>query len=240
MGRTLILLYGILSYFIGVAGLACIILALATFIPFGFLGGENIGMNPVVWNVILVALWGIIHTVMARPGFKAKLTKIIPEPAERATYVLVAGLTSIVMIGYWKVVPGQVWSIGSTPLIYALWGIFVFGWVFLLAATFAINHFDLFGLRQVYMNFKNQERPPLNFVKRFMYKNIRHPIQTGVLIGIWATPNMTMTQIVLSLGFTAYIFIGLWFEEKDLIAEHGDSYEQYRNETGKVLPKFTK
>lgn len=240
MGRTFILLYGIFSYFIGVAGLACIILALAKLLPYGFLGSESIGVNPVVWNVVLVALWGVIHSAMARPGFKARLTKMIPEPAERATYILVAGLTSIALIGFWKYVPGQVWNIGSTPIVYLLWGIFMFGWVFLLAATFAINHFDLFGLRQVYLHYKKLERPPLNFVKRFMYKNIRHPIQTGVLIGIWATPNMTMTQIVLSLGFTAYIFIGLWFEEKDLIAEHGESYQKYRSETGKVLPKFTK
>jgi len=240
MSRLLILLYGIVSYFVGVAGLACIILALAKLIPFGFLTDSSGGMNPIAWNVILVAIWGLIHSGMARPGFKAKITKIIPEPAERATYVLVSGLTSIALIGYWKIVPGDVWNIGSTPLVYALWGLFMFGWVFLLAASFAINHFDLFGLRQVYLNFKSMDRPPLNFVKRAMYKYIRHPIQTGVLIGVWATPYMTMTQLVLSVGFTVYIFVGLWFEEKDLIAEHGDSYLQYKNETGSVFPKFTK
>ena len=240
MGRSLILLYSIISYFVGVAGLACIILALAKLIPFGFLTESNEGMNPIIWNVILVALWGLIHSGMARPGFKAKITKIIPEPAERATYVLVSGLTSILLIGYWKIVPGEVWNIGSTPLIYILWGIFMFGWVFLLAATFAINHFDLFGLRQAYLNFKSMDRPPLTFVKRAMYKYIRHPIQTGVLIGIWVTPHMTVTQIILSVGFTIYIIVGLWFEEKDLIAEHGESYLQYRKETGSVFPKFSK
>jgi protein-S-isoprenylcysteine O-methyltransferase Ste14 len=241
MSKTFILLYGIISYFIGVAGLASIIVVLAGLMPWGFLwGGTDIGVNPIVWNLLLVAIWGIIHTGMARPGFKAKITKIIPEPSERATYVLVAGLTSIALVGYWQIVPGQVWNLGGAPLVYILWGLFIFGWVFLLAATFAINHFDLFGLRQVYINFKNQPRPPLTFVKRAMYKYIRHPIQTGVLIGIWATPFMTMTQIILSIGFTVYIFIGLWFEEKDLIAEHGDDYLAYRKQTGKVLPKFGK
>jgi len=239
MSKFLILLYGIASYFIGVIGLVCIIAALAGLIPYGFLwDSERVGANPIIWNVFLVALWGFIHTIMARPSFKAAITKIIPEAAERSTYVLVAGLTSIGLIGYWLNVRGQVWDITATGPVYILWGIFVFGWVFLLAATFAINHFDLFGLRQVFLNFKNQPLPPLRFVKRAMYKYIRHPIQTGVLIGVWATPSMSMTQIVLSLGFTAYIFIGLWFEERGLIAEHGEDYLDYKRSAGKVLPKF--
>lgn len=239
MFRTLILVYGVASYFIGVAGLACIIAALAGFLPYGFwLQGAESLPGPIFWNVLLVAIWGIIHTLMARPGFKSVLTKFIPEAAERATYVLVAGITSAALIGFWQNVPGQVWLIESGGLAYGIWAIFVIGWVFLLAATFAINHFDLFGLRQVFLNFRQQPRPPLNFVKRAMYKYIRHPIQTGVLIGIWATPSMSMTQIVLSIGFTLYIFVGLWFEERDLIAEHGDAYLQYRREAGKLFPKF--
>jgi len=239
MTRTLVLVYGIISYFVGVAGLVCIIAALAGFIPYGFgLKGEVFPIDPVVWNLLLVAIWGGIHTLMARSGFKASLTKLIPEAAERATYILVAGLTSVALIAYWQNIPGQVWHIDSGGLAYGIWAIFVFGWAFLLAATFAINHFDLFGLRQVFLNFKGQPRPPLNFVKRAMYKYIRHPIQTGVLIGVWATPSMTMTQIVLSVGFTAYIFVGLWFEERDLIKEHGDDYLTYRQEAGYLFPRL--
>lgn len=239
MSKSLILVYGVIAYCLGVAGLASIIAVLAGLMPYGYLWGEaGIGVHPVVWNVALVALWGLIHSGMARPGFKVWLTRLIPEPAERATYILVSGLTSIILTGYWMNVPGLVWQIEVNSIAYLLWALFWFGWAFLLAASFAINHFDLFGLRQVYLNFKNQPRPPLPFVKRAMYKYIRHPIQTGILIGIWATPVMTMTQIVLSIGFTAYIFIGLWFEERDLIAEHGASYEAYRKETGKVLPRF--
>lgn len=241
MKRTLILLYGVVSYFLGVIGLACIILALAGAGPisYGFgLTGKGAGVNPVLWNSVLVIIWGVIHTGMARPGFKRALTKIIPEAAERSTYILMAGLTSVALIAFWQAVPGQIWHIETTSIAYILWAIFIFGWVFLLGATFAINHFDLFGLRQVFLNFKNSPRPPLKFTKRAMYKYIRHPIQTGVLIGIWATPTMTNTQIVLSIGFTIYIFVGLWFEERDLVAEHGEGYLQYRKETGKVLPKF--
>lgn len=239
MSKLVILIYGIVSYFIGVAGLASIIAVLAGLMPFGYLWGENpVALNPIVWNAALVALWGLIHSYMARPHFKAVLTQIIPEPAERATYILVAGITSIVLSGYWMIAPGNVWSIDASWARYLLWGVFWFGWAFLLAATFAINHFDLFGLRQVYMNFKNQPRPPLTFVKRAMYKYIRHPIQTGVLIGIWATPVMTKTQIILSIGFTVYIFVGLWFEERDLIKAHGADYVAYKSEAGKVLPRF--
>jgi len=239
MTKIMILIYGVASYFVGVAGLVCIIAALAGFIQYGFwLDGAESILGPIAWNFLLVAIWGAIHTLMARPGFKSVLTKFIPEAAERATYVLVAGLTSVALIGFWQNIPGQVWLIESSGFVYVLWAIFVFGWVFLLAATFAINHFDLFGLRQVFLNFKEQPRPPLHFVKRAMYKYVRHPIQTGVLIGIWATPSMSMTQIVLSVGFTVYIFVGLWFEERDLVNEHGDAYLQYRREAGKLFPKF--
>lgn len=239
MTRTLILIYGIASYFVGVAGLACIIGALAGFVPFGFwLNGQASFVHPIIWNLVLVALWGSIHTITARPKYKAVLTKFIPEPAERATYILIAGVTSAALIGFWQVLPGQVWHIESGGLAYLIWALFVFGWAFLLAATFAINHFDLFGLRQVFLNFRGQPRPPLSFVKRAMYKYVRHPIQTGVFIGIWATPSMSMTQIVLSIGFTAYIFVGLWFEERDLIREHGEAYLSYRQEAGHLFPKF--
>ena len=239
MKRSIVLLYGIVSYFVGVAGLVAIIASLAQILPFGFLWGEGaFPGNPIVWNTLLVTAWGIIHSGMARPGFKTAITRLIPVAAERSTYVLVSGVTSILLTGFWMTVPGQVWHVQTGIPANIIWAVFVFGWAFLLASTFAINHFDLFGLRQVYLHFRNQPNPPLPFVKRAMYAYIRHPIQTGVLIGVWATPSMTMTQIILSVGFTVYIFIGLWFEERDLIAEHGDAYRAYRMETGKVLPKF--
>jgi len=239
MSRLILLIYGLISYFIGVAGLASIIAVLAGFLPFGFLwGDQTVGVNTIAWNLAAVALWGLIHSGTARPSFKAQLIKLIPEPAERATYILVSGLTSILLTGFWMQVPGEVWNMQGNIVAYGLLALFWFGWAFLLASSFAINHFDLFGLRQVYLAFKNQPRQPLKFVKRAMYKYIRHPIQTGVLVGIWATPLMTMTQIVMSIGFTVYIFIGLWFEERDLIKEHGQAYETYRNETGGVVPRF--
>ena len=239
MSRTIILIYGVLSYFIGVAGLLSIIAVLGRFVPYGYLwGGETIAVNAIAWNFALVAIWGFFHSYMARPSFKAKLTKFIPEPADRPTYVLVAGITSLLMTGLWINIPGVIWTAEGSLIIYALLGVFWFGWAFTFASTFAINHFDLFGLRQVYIHFREQPRPPLTFVKRAMYKYIRHPIQTGVMIGIWATPLMTNTQIILSLRFTAYIFTGLWFEERDLIREHGEDYLAYKKEAGMLVPKI--
>lgn len=239
MSRLLILLYGVVSYFIGVAGLVAIIVTLAGFMPWGFLNSSaQSALPPLLWNLCLVAVWGFIHTVMARQGFKDFICKLVPTAAERSTYVLIAGLSSIALVGYWQDVPGQVWLF-STPLVATiLWGLFWFGWVFCLAATFAINHFDLFGLRQVFLHYKQMPEPPVNFVKRAMYAYIRHPIQTGVLIGVWATPNMTMTQLGLSLGFTIYIYIGLWFEERDLVEHIGQDYVDYRKETGKLFPRL--
>ena len=239
MSRLIVFLYGVASYFIGVLGLVCIIAVLARVMPWGFLSDARMeNSTSIAWDFFLVFVWGVIHSIMARPSFKSWMTKIIPEAAERSTYVLIAGLTSIALTGYWQNIDGYLWQLESGNLATILWVIFAFGWVFLLASTFAINHFDLFGLRQVYFNLKKQERPPLNFVKRAMYAYIRHPIQTGVLIGVWVTPIMSVTQVILSIGFTAYIFIGLWYEERDLIAAHGDDYIQYKTQAGKVLPKF--
>jgi protein-S-isoprenylcysteine O-methyltransferase Ste14 len=235
--KITILTYGILSYLTGVAGLLSLIACFIGYAPFGFLwGAEPLEFDPWIWNGLLIGLWGVIHSVTARPAFKKTLTKLIPEPAERSTYVLLAGVTSVLLVGYWQPLPGHIWHFQSEAIAITVRSLALFGWAFLLASTFAINHFDLFGLRQVYLNFRNQQRPPLEFTERMMYRFIRHPIQTGVLIGIWATPSMSTTQLLLSLGFTVYIAIGLWFEERDLITEHGEDYLAYRQRTGAVLP----
>lgn len=239
LGRLVVLIYGIIGYFLGVAGLVALIALASGLMPIGHISVPDVG-SPIIFNVALVALWGFVHSYMARDSFKSVLTRFIPEAAERPTYVLMAGITSLLLVGLWQAVPGVIWSAQSPALVTFLWVMFGFGWMYTLTATFLINHFDLFGLRQVYLHFRNQPRPPLNFVKRGMYKFSRHPIQTGVLIGVWFIPTMTMTHLILSLGFTVYIFIGLWFEEKDLIKDIGEPYEQYRRESGMFLPKLFK
>lgn len=241
MSRILVLLYGLASYLIGVAGLVAIIATLGGFMPWGFMWQTSqTATSPLIWNVGLLALWGIIHTGMARQGFKNVITRVIPNAAERPTYVLIAGLTSVLLVGYWCEVPGQIWLVSNPTAVTFIWVLFWFGWVFLLLSTFAINHFDLFGLRQVYLHYKQMPEAPIAFVKRAMYAYIRHPIQTGVLIGVWATANMTSTHFVMALGFTVYIVIGLWFEERDLIKQHGAEYQKYQHEAGKLFPKMVK
>lgn len=237
LSRLCILVYGVFSYAVGVAGLACIIAATAQWLPFGFLGAR-LSTSPLLLNLSLVIAWGAIHSIMARNSFKAALTRFIPEPAERPTYVLVAGVTSVLMIGLWQPMTGMAWSVNHQATAKLLWAGWAFGWVYLLAATFAINHFDLFGLRQVWLNFKVQPRLPLRFVKTAMYGFSRHPIQTGVLIGIWVTPLMSVTQLALSVGLTAYLFIGLFFEERDLVRSIGQAYVEYRREAGMFLPRL--
>lgn len=239
LSRALVLTYGVISYAIGMAGVFCLILVLAGIMPWGFLLTAEAGA-PLLGNLVLVTLWSVIHSAMARPAFKRWLTRLIPEPAERPTYVLMAGLTTVALVGFWQTLPGSLWAVSNPTAVGVLWGVFVFGWLYLVAATFAINHFDLFGLRQVYYHFIGQARPALPFVTRAMYRVTRHPIQTGVLIGVWATPEMTMTQLVLSLGFTVYIFVGLALEERDLVREFGSTYEAYRQETGLVLPRLVR
>jgi protein-S-isoprenylcysteine O-methyltransferase Ste14 len=240
MNRIIVLLYGLISYLIGVAGLAAIVVTLAGLMPWGFLlQGAECPVSPITVNICLIAVWGFIHTGMARQSFKDVVTKIIPTAAERATYVLVAGITSIALVGFWHHVPGQIWQLQEGLAASLIWGVFWFGWVFLLASSFAINHFDLFGLRQVYLHYKQQPEAPLAFVKRAMYQYIRHPIQTGVLIGVWATPSMTANHFILSAGFTAYIVVGLWFEERDLIKVHGQDYTDYKQEAGKLFPRIS-
>lgn len=235
--RLTVLAYGILSYLVGVAGLVCLIAAFGDLVPWGFLL-EDPGEHAFFYDLRLTAAWGFVHTGMARDAFKTWITRLIPEPAERATYVLVSGVTSILLVGLARTVPGTVWTVTNPLGAGLLWGLFVFGWTYLLAATFAINHFDLFGLRQVYLHFRNQPRPPLRFVKRAMYRFSRHPIQTGVLIGSWATPTMTATHATMALGLTIYIFVGLWFEERDLEREIGEPYRQYRREAGMFAPRL--
>ena len=234
--RVLLMLYAAVSYTVAMGSVVCLILTLAGLIPWGFFFRTNPGLA-VPWNLGLVALWGAIHSLMARQGFKATLTRVVPEPAERATYVLVAGVTTFGLVGFWQTLPGTIWHVEGAAAL-ALWGLLAFGWLYLVAATFAINHFDLFGLGQAWDNLIGRYRPEQPFVTRAMYRVTRHPIQTGVLIGVWATPVMSFNQFLLSLGFTAYIFIGLRLEERDLVQEFGATYEAYRKDTGMVLPKL--
>lgn len=233
LSRLSLLAYGLISYTIGCAGLAAIILGMAGLLPMGSIVSltDNNALAIVI-NIICVSLFGLQHSIMARPKFKAVFHRLFGEAGERSTFIWSSGVVSLVLVVFWQPVEGTLWSVQSPWAEAVLWCGFVFGWAYLLAATFAINHWDLFGLRQVWLAARNIPYTNPEFNESWMYRYSRHPIMLGVLIGIWCVPTMPATQFVLTLLFTVYIFIGLWFEERDLIAQFGERYLAYKRRVG--------
>lgn len=194
----------------------------------------------VLLDLSLIALFGIQHSVMARPAFKKKWTKIIPAPIERSTYVLFASLVLIVLFYGWQPIQITIWDLSHSVVGDVFFYLSLLGWGLLLISTFLINHFELFGLRQVYQYArKNKESRKLAFRAPVFYKFVRHPIYFSFLIAFWFAPVMTVGHLIFTLGMTAYIFIGIYHEERDLINEFGDKYRTYRSQVPKILP-FTK
>jgi len=237
---------GIISFIYGIASYAACLVALTY--AMGFVGNvvvpKSIDSGPagampaaLVIDLALLALFALQHSVMARPGFKAFWTRIVPEPVERSTYVLFASLALGLLYWQWQPLEGTVWSVQNPAARGALWALYWAGWLILLLATFMINHFDLFGLRQVYLRLKNEPYTPVPFVKFAFYRVVRHPIMLGLLIAFWATPDMSMSHLLFAAATTAYIFIGIFLEERDLRRAHGEAfYEQYRREANMILP----
>ena len=234
------LAYAVVAYLIGVGGLAYMILWMAGLAPGAF--GSPLSASAVgafVGDVCLLMLWSVQHSVMARARFKDGLTKIIPAAAERSTYVLMSGAVLFVMVAFWSPMPQVIWNAQHGLARVVLWGSFIAGWTFLLVATFGTNHFELFGLRQAYLHYKGVAYSPLPFTRTGIYGWMRHPIQTGVLIGIWSVPTMHLDHLIMSSGLTIYVFVGLCFEERDLIRSFGEQYERYRAEVGGLWPKVS-
>lgn len=239
MNRTFILIYGILAYAVAMGGLVVFILFIGgwDFLPFHIDSGEPGPLGVALFfNTGLMILLGLQHSVMARPGFKATWIKVIPPAAERSTYVLLSGVVFLLICFCWQPITGMVWHVDNQIARAILTAIQLFGWVLVVASSFAINHFELFGLQQVYVYFVGKPEPAPNFTDRNLYKIVRHPLQLGVLIGIWFTATMTMTHLMLSAALTLYIFIGLYFEEKDLVATLGQDYETYQKRVRMILP----
>ena len=240
MMRAAVLTYGVAAYLVGVGTLLGTILIMLGVIR--FTGGplDKLGwVAAVTLDFLLLVAFAVQHSVMARTSFKAKWTRIIPAAAERSTYLLATGLVLVPLLVLWQPMPTIIWSVESPILRLSLLGLALAGWVYLLAASFAINHFELFGLQQAYQAFRGRQFTESPFRERWMYRFDRHPIMTGVLVGIWVTPTMTLDHLLFAIGSTVYIWVGVFFEERSLRRQWGQLYEEYSERAGTIVPTFT-
>jgi protein-S-isoprenylcysteine O-methyltransferase Ste14 len=238
MSRTLALAYGVASYLV----------FLAVFLyAVGFVGNlvvpKSIDSGPpgpipasALVDTLLLLLFAVPHSVMARPAFKRWWTRLIPPPVERSTYVLVASLTLALVFWHWRPIPGRVWDLTGPVGRWLMAAVFWLGWAVVLVSTFLIDHLDFFGLRQVSPYASGREYNPPAFRTGGLYRHVRHPLMLGFLLAFWATPAMTRGHLLFAVATTAYILVALRLEERDLVGFHGERYRAYQKQVGMLFP----
>ena len=189
-------------------------------------------------DLILISLFGLQHSAMARPAFKRWWTRIVPPQMERSVYVLSASIMLIILFVGWRPIDAVVWNVASPAFSSILWLLFWAGWLTVLISTFLINHFELFGLQQAWFHVRGRQEQAPQMREPSLYRFVRHPMMIGFFFAFWAAPEMTAGHLLLALGMSAYILVALRYEERDLVGLFGDDYENYRGRVGMLVPKF--
>jgi protein-S-isoprenylcysteine O-methyltransferase Ste14 len=236
MGRIIAFVYGVVSYAIFFATFLYAAGFVGNLVPKGM---DAPPVSPLGTSLLidlgLLGLFAVQHSVMARPAFKQLWTRVVPEPVERSTYVLASSLALLLLFWQWRPLGGLVWDIDNPVGRAAMHGAFAFGWLLVLVTTFLINHFEIFGLRQVWFHLRGRPYEPLPFKTPGPYRLVRHPLYVGWFFAFWATPTMTATHLLFAVATTAYILIAIQFEERDLVNAHPE-YAEYRNRVPMLVP----
>ena len=240
MRRLLSFIYGVgayvaclatLLYFIGFSGNLLVPRSVDS-------GADAPWGEALVADLLLLALFGVQHSVMARRGFKHWWTRVVPAAVERSTYVLATCAVLALMFRFWVPIHAPViWRVEQGAGVALLWGLFALGWALALASTFQIDHFELFGLQQVIARLTQRAAPETRFKTPLLYRYVRHPLYSGLLLTFWSVPVMTAGRLLFALGSTAYILIGIAFEERDLVRQFGERYRTYREQVGMLIPR---
>ena len=239
MLKWIYLVYGILAYAVFFLTFIYSVLFVGNiYIPYPIDAASDASIiSSIIINCILLSIFAVQHTVMARPKFKSFWTTIVPQQIERSTYVWLSNLTLIILFIFWQPIEIVIWDFQGNLFGIFLTAMFWFGWFICLAATFMLDHFDLFGLKQVYFNLRKRKVTEMAFKEVMFYRLVRHPIMTGFIIGFWATPVMSLGHLLFAIATTGYIYVAVkYFEEKDLVKSIGPEYIKYQQRVGMLLP----